>query len=278
VGEELAMGTKLLSIAVDKGKESCSKQKELEEKYFKYLISKSPEIPDIDVSVSESVPKPVPDGWLVGELSKKEDTVKVEIEVGDVCMVKDATYISSEFDELAIETGHIDIVTEKYVTLKNYNKVNGREVRVLIVKQNKHQPLDMVAIVETIDSLVYLKFVIRTKGLDIGCNNKEYVQKRRDSFLEKYILGKPVSKAIPDECVDTLLIKLITRRNPMDMQFINPNLLTDEDYGRMLRQDGGLLGLIPEDRRSLELCQIAIKNEDYAETFIPSKFKSLVKG
>jgi len=62
----------------------------------------------------------------------------------------------------------------------------------------------------------------------------------------------------------------------MDIQFVNTTLLTDAHYIKVLSKDGGLLGLIPEERRTRELCMIAVENESYAEKFIPENLKSLV--
>jgi len=53
-------------------------------------------------------------------------------------------------------------------------------------------------------------------------------------------------------------------------------LLIDGDYKKVLYKDGGLLGLIPEDRRSIELCRIAVGEEPYAEKFVPEELRIFI--
>jgi len=78
---------------------------------------------------------------------------------------------------------------------------------------------------------------------------------------------------IPDEYVTETLIDAIILKNPMDIEFIKAELLTDKHFIKILLKDGGLLGLIPIERRTLGLCKVAIENEEYAEKFIPKKLK-----
>jgi len=193
------------------------------------------------------------------------------LKIGDACRILNAGRIYLTFDEFAIRTGHSDIAYNKYVTSDNHLSLQGNLVHVLYVGLHEKEFRGPVAIVETLGSPWYSKFIIATRGL--GKTGKGIV----DSVKEAYLQGKPPTEIIPNFFVDRYLIQAIINENPLDLQYINDKLLTDDNYREVLFRDGGLLGIIPEERRTLELCQIAILDELYAEKFIPEELRSLVK-
>jgi len=102
------------------------------------------------------------------------------------------------------------------------------------------------------------------------------VEEMVDLIIEEYMSGKAFIMTIPDRFVNEQLIDAIILKNPMDIQFVSEKLLSDENYKKVLNEDGVLLGLIPEPRRTLELCQVAISSDAYAIKFVPEILKSLV--
>jgi len=190
-----------------------------------------------------------------------------KIEVGDVCNVINVGRLYSTFDTFAISSGYPEIITNPHVSSE---KISGKEVRVLYLEQNPSvYNKEIIAVVETTES-PYLKFMIGTRGLKLNIN------KLADLVLEKYLLVKTLKMTVSDECVTKLLIETIIDNNPLDIEFINSNLISDDDYRNVLRKDGGLLGIIPEDRRNLELCKIAVTEELYAIKFVLENLRSLV--
>jgi len=190
-----------------------------------------------------------------------------EIELGDMCSVINSNHLYSNLYEFSNEAGHPDIEENKYVTLRNDTIIKDKKVRVLFLGRtnSKYNRDAIVAIVETVNNPEYLKFMINTKGLEV-----------LESFIEEYLSGGTLKETVPNKYVTDSLIEAIILKNPMDSQFICSKLLTDEHYKKILRKDGGLLGLLPIYRRTLELCKIAIEEEPYAEKFIPNKLRSLV--
>jgi len=203
--------------------------------------------------------------------------VKPELKIGDIYKVVDSSCIfyvvSGKFilNKCEFKFKHPDLVVKDYVTATNYESVYGKAVRILDIGIDKDRKMALLAIVETIDSPIYLKFFIRFR-LGLKFLNDDG---RR---LKGYLSGEQVIEKIPDVYVGEDLIEAIILKNPLDLQYINPNLLSAEHYKRILLKDGGLLGLIPKERRTVDLCKIAIDNEDYAKRFIPEKIKSLVKS
>jgi len=209
------------------------------------------------------------------------------LEVGDICDVIHSGKVYTQNSTFARNAGHGDIVSKEYVNRHNYELTVGRTVRILYMGCHQDYEAIMLAIVETIDS-PYLKFIMNIVGL--GPSREKLID---SSFVEEYLAesqGIPLNitfrkwlslesvvEIIPDTYSTKLLIGAITWRNPMDIQFVNPDLITDEHYERILHKDGGLLGLIPEERRTLKLCQLAMLNEEYAIKFVPDNLKSLVK-
>jgi len=204
-----------------------------------------------------------------------------QVEIGDIYKVVNCLYVYNGHDDFAIKAGHLDLLVNKCFTNGDKRHVYDKLVRVLYIGSTDKQPMKMIAIVEMVDNPEHLKFMIDPAGLKFeeqGWSRDERTAKqRRDYLLEDYLLGKPLTEKVPDYCVDALLIKAIVNRNPLDLQYINATLLSDKIYARVLRKDGGLLGLVPEERRTLTLCEIAIFEEQYAERFIPQKLRSLVK-
>ena len=201
----------------------------------------------------------------------------VEVRIGGIYKVIEANLVYQSYDEFAINAGHADIISNKDITRENFTKTQDRIVRVLYIGRHFRKTTEIIAIVETIDDTLYLKFIINVEGLELA-----NIVNEESRFLEKYIeyhlTGQRLIKMIPDMFVGERLIEYMVLSKPMDIQYINPNLIKDADYGKLLRKDGGLLGLIPEDRRTLELCEIAIGEEEYAVRFIPEKLKGLGKG
>jgi len=197
--------------------------------------------------------------------------------VGDICKVIDTGRIYTTYDEFAIKARHNDIVEKRYVACGGSKVAFNKIVRILYIKNHPTIKDRLLTIVETIDDTLYLKFIINVEGLELA-----NIVNEESRFLEKYIeyhlTGQRLIKMIPDMFVGERLIEYMVLSKPMDIQYINPNLIKDADYGKLLRKDGGLLGLIPEDRRTLELCEIAIGEEEYAVRFIPEKLKGLGKG
>jgi len=196
----------------------------------------------------------------------------LDLKIGDICKVVQAWHLYLSYDKFAIKAGHADIVSNRYITKNNYKTIKNRLVRVLYIENCDYDVFTILAIVETFDNLPYAKFVINTEGLSPsldGLNN---------SFVNKYLEGKPLTEMISNECVSESLIDAIIGKNPMDIRYINSTLLSDDHYKRVLGKDGGLLGLIPIERRTLGLCKLAIKDEPYAETFVPENLKNLVKN
>jgi len=199
-----------------------------------------------------------------------------KIEVGDICVVEDIEYIHTAYFEFSNEAGHPDIQEKKYLKGSNYSIVDAKEVRVLFVKKITTRANNIVAIVETTNNSEYLKFIINIKGLTLSQKKSE--EEDFKGFIAEYLSGKPITGMIPHKYVNKLLMKTIIQKNPMDIQFVKHNLITTEFYKQVLVKDGGLLGLIPEERRTLELCRLAVSEEPYAETFVPERFKSLVNS
>jgi len=200
--------------------------------------------------------------------------IKVDIMVGDICRVKNPSFTHSTFYEFAIEACHPDIATQNYFKDGSVEVLRGKEVRVLFSKKMKSG--DVLVIAETTNNSVYLKFVINTKGLEF-VHSKDDWRQRSLVFIKGYLSGTQVSKTIPDEYICKLVMATLLARHPMDIQFVNEKLVTDDDYTKVLLKDGGLLGIIPEERRTLELCQIAVDEEPYAVRFVPETLRSLVK-
>jgi len=192
----------------------------------------------------------------------------VEVRIGGIYKVIEANLVYQSYDEFAINAGHADIISNKDITRENFTKTQDRIVRVLYIGRHFRKTTEIIAIVETIDGIDDLKFMIDINGLEIASS----------SFVQEYLSNKKLNEMIPDYCIDELFIDAIVLKNPMDIQYINTTLLTDDHYKRVLCKDGGLLGLIPEERRTLELCKIATLEEPYAETFVPERFKSLVNS
>jgi len=199
----------------------------------------------------------------------------VKINVGDICRVINVGDIYTEYDEFAINAGHEDIVTNEYVA-GNCQLMQGKEVRVLYNKPDEGVSCSSLAIVETINGPNYYKFMIGDKGLRPLYTAKAKAKHRQTLILKEYLAGKILKEPIPDEDVTKFLVDAIVFKNPMDIQFICEALITDKDYENVLLKDGGLLGVVPESRRSLELCQIAVNEEAYAINFVPENLKSLV--
>jgi len=193
------------------------------------------------------------------------------IKVGDICHVINSGLVYPSYREFAIEAGHPDMITEEYVEYSNSKTVGGKIVKVLYIGVHCMYSNLPLAVVEIVDKPSGLKFIIEVEGLSIDMDRTIH------QFVDEYLSGKPIGEKIADERVSKFLIQAIILNNPMDIQFVSEKLITDEDYARVLKKDGGLLGIIPEARRTLELCNLAIKNEEYAERFIPERFKSLVE-
>jgi len=106
----------------------------------------------------------------------------------------------------------------------------------------------------------------------------EVKKEKANAFLEFYLSGKPLKEPVLDDFASEALIDAIINQNPIDIQYINAILLTDAKYEEVLKKDGGLLGIIPLERRTLLLCKVAVKEESYAERFVPVELKSLVNS
>jgi len=63
------------------------------------------------------------------------------------------------------------------------------------------------------------------------------------------------------------------KKNPYNFEKLKDEYQTIALCKKIVSLDGGLLGLVPEDRRTLEVCQIAVENEPFATTFIPKALK-----
>jgi len=198
--------------------------------------------------------------------------------IGDICKVIDTGLIYTSFDRFAEKAGHPDIIANMYINDDNCSLAFDEKVRVLYVGPHQFDTATMLAIVETIDSPKYLKFIIECKGLKLTDDTAKLyeLEKKIQLVLKGYLEGKIIKKMIPDRFVSELLITAMITKNPMDIQFVRDTLLTDKHYERMLYKDGGLLGLISPKRRTLELCSIAVKEEEYAMKFVPQKLRSLV--
>jgi len=197
----------------------------------------------------------------------------IEIKVGDICKVIDVGCTYLAYDDFAIKAGYLELVHNYCLNEENCLEVAGSEVRVLYIGPHEYNQADMLAIVETIENnLSYFKFIINVEGLKLR------TAKSTNSFLEDYLAGRKLKELIPDKYVSELLIDAIIEKNPMDIEFIKAGFLSDEHYRKVLHKDGGLLGLIPNRRRTLELCKIAIEDEAYAKLFIPKKLKRLVSN
>jgi len=199
-----------------------------------------------------------------------------EISIGDICKVADTGCVYRVENQFTIRNTefqyeHPDLMAKNYITNENCNTVRGKAVRVLDIGPDKRQREILLAIVETIDDPEYMKFLIRLGG------GLKFVNDDGKS-LKEYLAGELANEEISGIVASEALIDAIIDKNPLDLQYIKTKLLTDDHYKRVLLKDGGLLGLIPIKRRSLELCQVAITEEVYAERFIPRKIKSLVKS
>jgi len=199
-----------------------------------------------------------------------------KIKIGDICKVINPRLIHTPSNKATLkyfdlQFEHLDLVDKDYLSNDDKDTVNDRVVRVLDIGTHIDFPKVLVAVVETMDNPVYLKFLIQPNeglmSIDAGA-----------WYLGKYSAGKPLKEKVPDDCVGDLLIDAIIERNPMDIQYVNTTLLTNEQCKRILRKDGGLLGLFPVKQRTSELCRIAVKEEPYAEKFIPERFKSVVNN
>ena len=189
------------------------------------------------------------------------------VKVGDICKVVNDSFTYPTYDDFARKAGHIDIANNDYF---EDEVVKGMQVRVLYIAPHEYESRIILAIVETTNSPKYFKFIISVKGLILV---RECVL---NTVVQDYLSGIPLTRIIPDIFVDELLIQAIIGRNPLDLQYINATLLTDKHYKSVLRKDGGLLGLLPEARRTLSLCRIAIKEEPYAQKFIPEELRCSV--
>jgi len=196
---------------------------------------------------------------------------RTEFKVENICKVINTGFIYTLYDKFALDAGHADIVEKRYLNNENFGMVFEEYVRILHIGVHPNKEEEIVAIVETVDSPSYSKFMIAVAGLE-GISRGFMI-----SFVEEYLNGNSLSEKVPNGYVCELLITAIVVKNPMDIQYISPNLLTDENYRSILRKDGGLLGLLPESRRTLALCKLAVREEPYAERFIPENLKSLVK-
>jgi len=198
---------------------------------------------------------------------------EMKVNVGDVCKVINCWAVYVKYHKFARMAGHPDLISENYIKYGKTGIVSDKTVRVLYIGQH-HRLFDKtIAVVETIDSEVYLKFMISIDGLELT-NEKSPIN------LTEYLSGKPLTEIIDDYYISQSFIDAIIDRNPMDLQYLSFTVLIDvlkaSDYERVLRLDGGLLGLLPESRRTLELCRIAIENEPYAKRFVPKYLKGFV--
>jgi len=105
----------------------------------------------------------------------------IKTEIGDICKVINDGRVYPEYDKFALDAGHLDIATERYVENGNSSIVLDKDVKVLYIGQHEYFPTIMVAIVETVDSPVYLKFMIDIEGLETT-----YRKSAIDSFIEDY--------------------------------------------------------------------------------------------
>jgi len=191
--------------------------------------------------------------------------VKENVVIGDICEV---IRLESIFDKKAPIFSTAIKEDGRYEQYDGKAVVLHEEVRILYIARNKK-----IILIETINNPKLSKCLIDIKGL-------KFIREASPSevYVKEYLLGKTITKMVPDKRVSEELIDAIILKSPMDIQFIKAKLLSNDHYSRVLLKDGGLLGLIPEKRRTLELCRLAVLNEEYAEKFVPEELKSLVNS
>jgi len=127
--------------------------------------------------------------------------------------------------------------------------------------------------------------VIRKGNFDITISLKYYPQLeyqmvydesiRIDEIIES-VKNNEVSIALIAEryLIPSVILAIITK-NPYNIENIPSMRLIDEDYKLAVSLDGGVLALIPEDRKTLDICKIAVENEPYAKEFVPKHLYNL---
>jgi len=96
-----------------------------------------------------------------------------------------------------------------------------------------------------------------------------------DKLINMIMANKAPIKTLTTNQLVPKVIKAIITTNPYNIEKISSMSLTDEDYKLAVSLDGGVLAFIPEDRKTIELCEIAVKNEQYAEHFVPKHLNKL---
>jgi len=104
--------------------------------------------------------------------------------------------------------------------------------------------------------------------------NMVYDKNKRFKEIINSIKNCEVSvESLTKEDLVPMVVSAIIRSNPYNIEKLPLIQLTDEDYSLAVSLDGGVLALIPEDRKTLDICNVAMENEPYAKEFIPESLK-----
>ena len=83
-------------------------------------------------------------------------------------------------------------------------------------------------------------------------------------------------ETLPKKYLISRVIVALININPYNIEKISSISLKEEDYKLAVSIDGGVLALIPEDKKTLDICKIAVENEPYAKAFLPKNLKELL--
>jgi len=140
-----------------------------------------------------------------------------------------------------------------------------------------------VEMYHTREYFVGLDFSIKRKDNNkyiyrINYCNEEKFKSQYDEFVKEIRSNQIKVIDIPVSFLDDNLIFEIINKNAYNIEHLPQELLVDKYYLMAVGYDGGLLALVPDEKITIELCKVALENDEIALNFIPEKYKKLLKG
>jgi len=97
-----------------------------------------------------------------------------------------------------------------------------------------------------------------------------------DEFINRINRNEISVESLPEKYLVSSVIVAIITKNPYNIEKLSSIQLTDEDYNLAVSIDGGVLAFVPEERKTLDICKLAIENEPYAREFVPESLNKLL--